>query len=55
MLKKLIPGRVEVNCVNLVVFRPVDFHGRLFFFFAITPPFLENPLRAAIMCKCLLI
>ena len=26
----------------------------LFFFFTITPPFLENPLRAAIICKCLL-
>ena len=30
--KKLTPGRVEVICVNLVVFRPVDFHGRFYFF-----------------------
>ena len=32
MRKKLTPGRVEVICVNLVVFRPVDFHGRFYFF-----------------------
>ena len=32
MRKKLTSGRVEVICVNLVVFRPVDFHGRFYFF-----------------------
>ena len=30
--KKLTPGRAEVICVNSVVFRPVDFHGRFYFF-----------------------
>ena len=50
--KKLTPGRAEVICINLLVFRPVDFHKR--FFFAITPPFLGNPRRAAIICICLL-
>ena len=32
MRKNLTPGRVKVICVNLVVFRPVDFHGRFYFF-----------------------
>ena len=32
MRKKLTPWRVEVICVNLVVFRPVDFHGGFYLF-----------------------